>query len=316
MSAQTTSRSKRSFKPYQGPLITGPRCVLRKGENGYPARLLDARNPPSYLYVIGDPSILEGGLAIIGARKATPYGLACASRFATSAARNGIAVVSGGARGCDSQAHNAALDAQGSTVAVLGGGCDQPYPPGNVGLFQHIVDAGGAIVSEREWSHPALPFTFRERNRIIAGLARATLIVEAGLPSGTFSTADEALSANRDVLVVPGSIMSKTSAGSNRLLFQGAYPIVDDESFDDMLFSLFGKLKQEAFASSVCCEKGVVDPLLDALRANPMRLEQIMESVEAPASGLDSGQWIHVRLSELQRDGLICRYGDGRYGPM
>lgn len=99
--------------------------------------------------------------------------------------------------GCDSQAHKSALEANGTTVAVLGGGCDQLYPKKNKALFQEIVNKGGAVISEHFWSFPPLPYQFRARNRIIAGLSRATLIVEAGLPSGTFSTADEALEAGR-----------------------------------------------------------------------------------------------------------------------
>ena len=107
------------------------------------------------------------------------------------------------------------------------------------GLFQRIVDGGGAVVSEHVWDEDPKPYRFRLRNRLIAGLARATLIVEAGLPSGTFSTADEALAANRDVLVVPGAITAASSRGANRLIYQGATPVIDDETFEDALFSLF-----------------------------------------------------------------------------
>lgn len=110
-------------------------------------------------------------------------------------------------------------------MVVLGGGCDCIYPESNRDLFQEVVDKGGAVISEHQWQFPPMPYTFRARNRIIAGLSRATLIVEAGLPSGTFSTADDALSSNREVLVVPGAITSPTSRGANRLLYQGATPI-------------------------------------------------------------------------------------------
>ena len=124
-------------------------------------------------------------------------------------------MVSGGARGCDAAAHAAALEEGGRTVAFLGGGCDRLYPAEHEGLFQRIVDEGGAVVSEHAWDEDPKPYRFRLRNRLIAGLARATLIVEAGLPSGTFSTADEALAANRDVLVVPGAITAVSSRGAN-----------------------------------------------------------------------------------------------------
>ena len=200
---------------YGGPLLKGPRTVVERGDAAFPAALGVVHDPPERLYVLGDPAALVEGLAVVGARKATPYGLGCAQRFASAAARRGIVVISGGARGCDAQAHRAALAAGCPTVAFLGGGCDQLYPAAHYRLFQDIVDAGGAVVSERPWDHPPMPYAFRARNRLIAGLARATLIVEAGLPSGTFSTADEALAANREVLVVPGAITSASSRGAN-----------------------------------------------------------------------------------------------------
>ena len=216
----TTTEAKRIHKAHYASIpvtkLQGPRYALRRGANGYPDSLMGIPDPPKTLYVVGNLDALNDGLAVVGARKATPYGSSAAAKFAGLAAAKGVPVVSGGALGCDSQAHRGALDAGGKTVAVLGGGCDVPYPVRNASLFQEIVDKGGAVVSERDWEFPPLPYTFRARNRIIAGLARATLIVEAGLPSGTFSTADEALAANRDVLVVPGPITSPTSLGGEQ----------------------------------------------------------------------------------------------------
>lgn len=227
-------------------ILEGERTVLERGGDGYPRMLEATANPPDKLHVIGSAAALElPAIAIVGARKATPYGIACARRFARIAAEHGAAVVSGGARGCDTAAHQGALEAGGVTIAFLGGGCDKLYPAVNAELFQRIVDGGGAVISEHEWDEPPLPYRFRARNRLIAGLVRATLIVEAGLPSGTFSTADEALAAGRDLLVVPGAITADTSRGANRLLLQGATPIVDDESFAEALFWLFGSLEHE-----------------------------------------------------------------------
>lgn len=215
----------------QGMRLAGMRTVLLSDDPRFPAALRAIPRPPKRLYVLGDPEALTEGLAVVGARKATPYGIGAAKRFARLAAQRGIAVISGGARGCDAAAHEAALSEGAPTVAFLGGGCDVPYPREHAGLFERIALSGGAVVSEHAWDAPALPQQFRTRNRLIAGLARATLIVEAGLPSGTFSTADEALAAGRDVLVVPGAINSASSKGANRLLVQGAAPVVDDESF-------------------------------------------------------------------------------------
>lgn len=290
--------------------LKGERYELSSGGEGFPPALSAIPDPPKKLFVIGDPVALEEGLAIIGARKATPYGLSCASMFARIAAERGVVIISGGALGCDSAAHRAALDVGGRTVVFLGGGCNRLYPRRNVRMFQEVVDAGGALVSELEWDRPPLPYTFRKRNRLIAGLAKATLIVEAGVPSGTFSTADDALEANREVLAVPGSIASASSRGANHLICQGATPIVDRETFDDALFGLFGCLRQEGPSSVTTSE----DPILETLRANPMYAEELLSAGCGRKSGYDDAAWIAVRLAELQQDGLITRYPDGRYG--
>ncbi|WP_232050826.1 YifB family Mg chelatase-like AAA ATPase [Arabiibacter massiliensis] len=301
----------------RGGVLEGPRTVLERGGPGYPSAFERLAQPPERLYVAGDPTALAEGLAVVGARKATPYGIGCARRFARLAAERGIAVVSGGARGCDAAAHRAALEAGGPTVAFLGGGCDRPYPAENAGLFQRIVDAGGAVVSEHAWDEPPLPYRFRARNRLIAGLARATLIVEAGLPSGTFSTADEALAAGRDVLVVPGAITASSSCGANRLLCQGATPVVDDESFEDALFSLFGCLKQERFeAGAGGAAKGEADPVAAALRSQPLGMEDLYALAVSCCGDAEPRSWLMERLVEAERAGLIARYPDGRWGPV
>ena len=293
------------------------RTVLERGGAGYPPALERVPQPPERLYVAGDPAALEEGIAIVGARKATPYGRGCAQRFAALAARRGVVVVSGGARGCDAAAHGAALGAGGRTVAFLGGGCDRPYPAEHAGLFQRIVDGGGAVVSEYAWDEDPKPYRFRLRNRLIAGLARATLIVEAGLPSGTFSTADEALAANRDVLVVPGAITAASSRGANRLLYQGATPVVDDETFEDALFSLFGLLKQQEAVGdgSRPGGDGPSNPVADALRAEPLGMEQLYAIAAASCGEADARSWLMERLVEAELAGAIARHPDGRWGP-
>ncbi|MGN0302387.1 MAG: DNA-processing protein DprA [Anaerotardibacter sp.] len=312
--------------------IKGPRWEIEKNSSRYPKSLLDLRNPPEKLYLIGDYRILENGLSIIGARKATPYGLSCAELFGKEAALHEIVVVSGGALGCDSSAHRGALKAGGKTVVVLGGGCDQPYPVGNASLFQEVVDSGGALISEHPWDFRAKPYCFRMRNRLIAALSKAVLIVEAGLPSGTFSTADEALAINREVLVVPGSIMSDSSAGSNQLLYQGAMPIVSRESFEDALVTLYDCLRfcssgrDSGSASSIkkSSKKEKNDPFLEALLASPMRIEEMLSlkvfiesgKEQNGASEIERMNEIIWRVSMLEQEGRITRYPDGRYGPV
>ncbi len=293
--------------------LDGRRTVIERGDPRYPEAILRAPIPPQRLYVVGDASAVREGIAIVGSRKATPYGLSCARRFARVAAAKGIVVISGGARGCDAAAHAAALEAGGPTVAFLGGGCDRLYPAENIDLFRRIVDAGGAVVSEQEWSAPPLPRMFRARNRLIASLARATLIVEAGLPSGTFSTADEALAANRDVLVVPGAITAASSRGANRLIAQGATPIIDDESFDDALFALFGALRQESATGG---GNEPADPVVEALRAEPLALDDLVPLARSLCKDGDPTRWLLERVAQAELSGEIARYPDGRYGPV
>lgn len=300
----------RELRPTE-PLV-GKRFTLKYGKEGYPDQLMNIPDPPPMLYGVGNPRALETGLAIIGARRATPYGRTVAQKFSKIAAERGITIISGGALGCDSAAHIGCLDSGGTTVAVLGGGCDMIYPESNRDLFQQIVDKGGAVISERMWEFPPLPYTFRARNRIIAGLARATLIVEAGLPSGTFSTADDALAANRDVLVVPGAITSPHSRGANRLLYQGATPIIDDETFEDVISDLFGCLKiQDMRAQEVKSNS----PLYAALQAEALTVDALMkrETIASPKDR-DRLSWLMVELAKLEHEGFIERFPNGSYG--
>ncbi len=321
-----------SYINYKNNKLDGPRYEIKQSDDAYPNAFRVLENPPASLYIIGQPTALKEGLAIVGARKATPYGISCAKHFAGRAAERGITIISGGARGCDAVAHDAALSAHGKTVAFLGGGLNELYPAENIGLFQRIIDQGGAIVSENEWNLKPLPYTFRMRNRLIAGLSRATLIVEAGLPSGTFSTADAALAANHEVLVVPGSITSKYSHGANLLIYQGAVPIIDDDTFDDQLLSIFGCLKIEQLGStpksSVINAQSMSNQLrkatnvfdddaqeiFEALCAQPQSIETLRNMAVSHVHNKDPLTALMIWLAEVQRCGLVSQYPDGRYG--
>lgn len=173
--------------------LEGDHFEILPGNELYPEALRRIARPPERLYLLGSTEALQEGIAVVGARRATPYGLGNARHFAGLATDAGVPVISGGARGCDAEALRAAVERGAPAVAIIGGGIDMAYPKENHALFQQIVDHGGAIVSEQPWDAPPLPYHFRGRNRIIAGLAKATLIVEAGLPSGVFSIADDAL---------------------------------------------------------------------------------------------------------------------------
>ncbi|MBR3258022.1 MAG: DNA-processing protein DprA [Eggerthellaceae bacterium] len=304
--------------------LTGQRSVIDFASESFPRALREIPVPPERLYCVGNPAALEEGLAVVGARNATPYGIGCAQRFSKMASLRGVAIISGGARGCDSAAHKSALEAQGQTVVFMGGGSDYVYPARNHRLFQQIIDAGGAVVSEHEWSQPPMPYMFRARNRLIAGLARATLIVEAGMPSGTFSTADEALSAGKEVWAVPGAITSEKSAGANHLIAQGATPIIDDNAFLEALFQVFGcmrsdddKGKETAQLPDLSRLDDRVRPLIEAMAAQPMSLEEIHILAAQRLAGMgneDRRKLVMTGLAQAETMGVLTRYPNGKLG--
>ena len=200
---------------------------LRRGDRGYPALLGQIPDPPASLWVRGDADVdllAAPAVAIVGARACSGYGRSVARTLATETAAAGAVVVSGLARGIDGEAHRGALAAGGRTVAVLGCGIDRDYPAAHAELARSIVEAGGLIVSEYEPGVDPAPWRFPARNRIIAGLALATVVVEARERSGALITADFALEDGREVLAVPGEITSALSIGTNGLLRLGATP--------------------------------------------------------------------------------------------
>lgn len=284
------------------------------GDDRYPRQLAIAPRPPSVLRGYGNADVLGGGLAVVGARKATPYGIMWARTLAARAASCGVVVISGGAIGCDQAALEAAVMQASPAVFVMAGGPDMMYPRGASDLAARIIANGGAVVSEQPWGTPVSRGRFIARNRIIAGLADATLVVEAGDPSGTFLTADFANDAGREVLSVPGSLNSPQSRGSNRLISEGAQAVVGIESFDMHLERIFGVLPQlmgmgETTTAPVRAVDG--DPattrLIDMLRASPMRTEELMEHASLGARELA------VLLTRLETLGAVSRCPDGRY---
>lgn len=299
-----------------GKKLQGKRTVVDRRSSYYPESFKEIAKPPKKLRVVGDPEALVEGLAIVGARKATPYGLSCAKHFGELCAKNDVTVISGGALGCDSASQKACVDAGGKTIAFVAS-IDDVYPARNFDLFQKIIDSGGAIVSENDWSVKNLPWMFRERNRLIAALAKATLICEAGIPSGTFSTADEAISANRDVLVIPGAITSKNSHGSNRLIYQGATPIIDDETFLDELHALFGCLRCKQISSNVLQEKLSSEDktMLEALNSSSLSVDELMFVARSFARDENLLAWTMTWVAKAKAAGWIAQYNDGTYGP-
>ncbi len=193
----------------------------------YPPALAPLPDAPPLLFVQGQPAALATrALAIVGARAATPYGLAVARELARAVASAGLVVVSGLARGIDASAHEGALEGGGATVAVQGCGPDRVYPPAHRRLAARIRERG-ALVSELLPGAAPLRHHFPLRNRLISGLARATLVVEARERSGSLVTAMHALEQGRDVAAVPGPVTAPTSTGTNRLLRDGAFVVLE-----------------------------------------------------------------------------------------
>jgi DNA processing protein len=199
--------------------------TIRRGSRRYPPLLAQLHDPPAQLHLRGDPECLfRPAVAVVGARSCSPYGAQVARDLARQLAAAGVTVVSGLARGIDGEAHRGALAGGGTTVAVLGCGIDRDYPRSHAGLAERIR-ATGAVLSEYPPGVEPAPWRFPARNRVIAGLCLATVVVEARERSGALITADFALELGRDVFAVPGEITSALSAGTNDLLRQGAAPL-------------------------------------------------------------------------------------------
>ena len=205
----------------------------------YPESLRSISNPPIVLYVWGDLLAEDTrAVGVVGSRNVSHYGVETAKKLSYQLAYSGYTVISGLARGIDTAAHQGALAAKGRTVAVIGSGLSRLYPPENQGLAERI-SAAGAVVSEYPMERSADRQTFPYRNRIVAGWSRGLLVVEAGLNSGALITANQAIDQGRPVFAVPGQIDRPTSAGSNRLIQQGARLVMSAEDIFDDLNSLF-----------------------------------------------------------------------------
>lgn len=185
-------------------------------------------NKPKALYYLGNiPAERKPTVSIVGSRKPTAYGKEVGYKLAYELAQRGIVIVSGLAIGIDATAHQAAVDAGGTTLAVLGNGLSEIYPSANEQLATDIVNHGGAIISEYPPLMPGMRHQFLERNRIVSGLCDVLLVVEAAARSGTLSTANHALGQGKEVAAIPGNITSPMSAGCNKLIKQGAMPVTE-----------------------------------------------------------------------------------------
>ena len=265
----------------------------------YPVALTTIADPPPVLWTRGHAAALsQPAVAIVGSRAASPYALSVAEQLAGDLAACGLVIVSGLARGVDSAAHRGALAAGGVTIAVLGSGVDVIYPPEHAALARQI-DCDGAVVSELLPGTQPLPMFFPRRNRIISGLSRAVVVIEAGEKSGSLITARCALDQGRDVLAVPGNVLSGRNRGAHALLKDGAKIV---ESADDILEELGMGPRGGSDAAPVN------DPVLACLvPGEACDLDEI-----SGRSGLNSPRLL-PRLFELELQGLVRRVGGGRF---
>ena len=267
-----------------------------------PELLRQIHDPPRRFFLRGSASaeVLEqAAVAIVGARACSPYGSQVARMLGRELAAAGLVVVSGLARGVDGEAHRGALEAGGITVAVLGCGIDRDYPAAHAELARRICERG-LVVSEYEPGVEPAPWRFPARNRIIAGLAAATVIVEARERSGALITADFALEDGREVFAVPGEITSALATGTNRLLGQGAAPLT---SADDVL-ELFGLAASQRPAAPAIGQNAAL--VVDRLSEGAASADEL-----ARATGLEPGP-LAAALAELELAGLAIE-ADGRY---
>jgi DNA processing protein len=274
---------------------------IRRGREGYPPLLGSIPDPPPTLWLRGDAPtelLARPAVAIVGARACSSYGRSVARSLGRELATAGLVVVSGMARGIDGEAHRGALDVGGITVAVLGCGIDRDYPAAHRDLAGRIVEKG-LIVSEYEPGIEPAPWRFPARNRIIAGLCAATVVVEARERSGALITADFALEDGREVMVVPGEITSAVSAGSNALLRLGATPVT---AAADVL-EAYGI---EPAVEPAAAVEGLAGDLLQRLADAPASIDEL-----ARAAGVAPGE-VAAALIELELAGRVDE-SDGVY---
>jgi len=255
--------------------------ILCIEEADYPAALKAIADPPPVLYVRGRMEPHDAvAVAVVGSRRCTYYGLEQAQRFAELLGRAGFTVVSGGARGIDTAAHQGALAASGRTIAVMGCGLSQVYPEENAAMFEKIISAGrGALVSELPMNAPVLGRNFPTRNRIISGLSLALLVVEAARRSGSLITAKEAAEQGRIVFAVPGRIDSPLSQGSNQLIRNGAILVQDLEDILEHLGTVGEKMAPKG--SDGAGADQAVPPGLDATE------QKLFDALKHEALSLD-----------------------------
>jgi DNA processing protein len=274
-----------------------PRRIVTLGDADYPPAWLEMADPPLLIYAIGRVDLLKAdSVAIVGSRNPTPQGIENARNFAKTLSEAGFTIVSGLALGIDGAAHEGALMGPASTIAAVGTGLDRVYPRRHLALARRI-SREGLVLSEYPLGMPPLAPNFPRRNRLIAGLSRGTLVVEAALQSGSLITARLALDAGRDVFAIPGSIHAQQSRGCHLLIKQGAKLVETAADVLEELRAGYTALPRPEAAD----HEGDGDPLLAALGHDPVTLDALCARLGEPAAELSA------RLLELELSGEVAR---------
>lgn len=284
--------------------LPGPAEELTLEDSAYPAVLREIADPPEPLYVRGTLDEQDrAAVAVVGARRASAYGLAVAEWLGRELVRHRVTVVSGMARGIDGAAHRGALMAGGRTIAVLGCGPDVVYPAEHVDLMGQIIESG-AVVTEFPPGTPPLPHHFPQRNRIISGLSLGVVVIEGRERSGALVTADFALDQGREVFAVPGSIFGETSYLPHRLLQEGAKPVT---TVDDILTELRLPQRVDQIPALVPALDGVEAIVFAQLDFDPRHIDALAERSALPVAEVGRA------LLVLELRGLVRTLAGQRY---
>ncbi len=279
--------------------------ILTWDDTDYPARLKTIEKPPPVLFVRGEliPDD-QFAVAIVGTRNITPYGRQVTEELASLLAVNGLTIVSGLARGVDALAHASALKAGGRTLAVLGCGVDRIYPPENRGLSAEILERG-ALISDYPVGAAPESANFPPRNRIISGLSMAVVVIEAGQTSGALITAEFAAEQGREVFAVPGSILAPQSRGTNRLIQNGAQPLLTPE---DLLQALnISQLDDQKRARKILPADAVEAKLLETLGTEPLHVDELLQHTGLPI------EKVSAALVMMELKGMVRQVGGMHY---
>ncbi len=280
-------------------------AILTWDDELYPPRLKEIEQPPPVIYVRGEITLDDHfAVAIVGTRRVTAYGRQIAEELASFLAGQGITVVSGLARGVDAVAHSAALKAGGRTIAVLGSGVDKIYPPEHSQMAGKMMKQG-ALVSDYAVGTAPESSNFPPRNRIISGLSMATVVVEAGETSGALITAEFAAEQGREVFAVPGSILAPQSKGANKLIQNGAHPLLSPQDLMQALnLTRAGEFKA---ARKAIPADALEAQLLSALGAEPLHVDEIRNQTGLPI------EKVSATLTLMELKGMVRQVGGMNY---